>query len=65
MGVIATTTQGVIHMMNRIRTLIVTAAGATLLAAGFGAATLGVAGTANADVCVDYYTDGSSFYYYC
>ena len=52
-------------MMNRIRTLVVTAAGAALLAAGFGAAALGVAGTANADVCVDYYSDGSSFYYYC
>ncbi len=52
-------------MMNRIRTLVITAAGAAVLAAGFGAAAVGVAGTANADVCVEYYSDGSSFSYYC
>ena len=52
-------------MMNRIRTLIVTAVGTAVLAAGLGVAAVGVAGTANADVCVEYYSDGSSFYYYC
>ncbi|WP_163700860.1 hypothetical protein [Mycolicibacterium agri] len=52
-------------MMNRIRTLAVTAAGAAVLAAGFGAATVGVAAPANADVCVEYYSDGTPFYYYC
>ena len=52
-------------MMNRIRTLLVAAAGAAVLASGFGIAAIGAAGTANADVCVDYYGDGSSFYYYC
>ena len=52
-------------MMNRIRTLIVTALGAAVLASGFGLAAVGVAGTANADVCVEYYGDGTPFYYYC
>jgi hypothetical protein len=52
-------------MIDRIRTLVVTTAGAAVLAAGLGAAAVVVAGTANADVCMEYYSDGSSFYYYC
>ncbi len=53
-------------MMNHIRTLVVTAAGAAVLAAGFGAAAVGVAGTASADVCWDLAYDGTTdYYYYC
>jgi hypothetical protein len=48
---------------NHIRT-IVRAAGTALLASGLGLAALGVASTANADVCVEYYSDGTPFYYY-
>ncbi len=51
--------------MNRIHTLIVTAASAAVLAAGLGAAALGAAGAANADVCWDLATDGTTDYYYC
>jgi hypothetical protein len=60
-----TTPQGDIRMMNRFRTLVVTAASAAVLAAGFGAAAVGAAGTANADVCWDLPTDGTTSYYYC
>ncbi len=52
-------------MMNRVRTLVVTAASTAVLAAGFGAAAVGAAGTANADVCWDLPTDGTTSYYYC
>jgi hypothetical protein len=52
-------------MMNRIRTLAVAVAGAAVLAAGFGAAAVGVAGTANADVCWNLPTDATTSYYYC
>lgn len=52
-------------MMNRIRTLVVAAAGAAALATGFGAAAFGAAGTANADVCWDLPIDGTTSYYYC
>ena len=52
-------------MMNHVRTLVVTAAGAAVLAAGFGAAAVGVAGTASADVCWDLAYDGTTDYYYC
>ena len=52
-------------MMNRIRALLITAAGAAVLASGFGLAAVGAAGTANADVCTEYYSDGSSVSYYC
>lgn len=52
-------------MMNRFRTLIVTAAGAAVMAAGLGAVSLGVAGAAHADVCWDIYYDGTTDYYYC
>ena len=62
MGAVATT-QGVIHMMNRIRTLVVTAAGAAVLAAGFGAAAVGAAGTASADWCWNLEDDETTPYY--
>jgi hypothetical protein len=52
-------------MMNRIRALSVWAASAAVLASGFGLAAVGTAGSANADVCVEYYSDGTPFYYYC
>jgi hypothetical protein len=52
-------------MFIRIRILVVTAAGAAVLAAGFGVAAVGAAGTANADVCWDLPTDGTTSYYYC
>ncbi len=52
-------------MMNRFRTLVVTAAGAAVLAAGFGVAAVGAAGAANADVCWDLAYDGTTDYYYC
>ena len=52
-------------MMNRIRTLVVTAASAAVLAAGFGAAAVGAAGAANADVCWNLEYDGTTYYYYC
>ena len=52
-------------MKNRIRTLVVTAASAAVLAAGFGVAAVGVAGTANADVCWNLEYDGTTYYYYC
>ena len=52
--------------MARIRTLIVTAVTAAVLAVGFGAAAVGVAGTANADdICWDLEYDGTTTYYYC
>jgi hypothetical protein len=51
--------------MNRIRTLVVTAAGTAVLAAGLGAAALGAAGAASADVCWDLSYDGTTDYYYC
>jgi hypothetical protein len=52
-------------MINRIRTIVRIAAGSALLAWGLGLATVGVASTANAAVCVEYYSDGTPFYYYC
>ncbi|WP_156662933.1 hypothetical protein [Mycobacterium sp. 1274761.0] len=52
-------------MIIRIRTLTVTAVGAAVLAVGFGATAFGAVGTASGDVCWEYYTDGSVFYYYC
>ncbi|HYO00376.1 MAG TPA: hypothetical protein VET27_00155 [Mycobacterium sp.] len=52
-------------MMNRIHTLVVTAASAAVLAAGFGAAAVGAAGAANADVCWNLETEGTTYYYYC
>ena len=52
-------------MINRIRTLAVAAVGAAVLASGLGLAAVGVAGTADAAVCVEYYGDGTPFYYYC
>ena len=51
--------------MNRIRTLIVTAASAAVLAAGFGVFAVGTAGAANADVCWNLEYDGTTNYYYC
>ena len=51
-------------MTNHIRT-IVRIAGTAVVACGLGLATVGVAGTANADVCCELYSDGSCFYYYC
>lgn len=51
--------------MNRIRTAIATVAGTAILAAGFGAAAIGAAGAANADVCWDLEYDGTTSYYYC
>ena len=50
-------------MMNRIRTLVVTAAGAAVLAAGFGAAPVGAAGTASADWCWNLEDDETTPYY--
>ncbi|MGU3500116.1 hypothetical protein [Mycobacterium sp. C31M] len=52
-------------MITRIRTLIATAAGTTVLAAALGATALGVAGPAHADVCWDLAYDGTTDYYYC
>ena len=52
-------------MINRIRAVVIAAAGAAVLAAGFGAVTVGTAGTANADVCWNLETDGTTYYYYC
>jgi hypothetical protein len=52
-------------MKNRIRTLVITAASAAVMAAGFGAAAIGAAGTASADVCWDLSYDGTTDYYYC
>jgi len=52
-------------MINRIRTILRVAAGSALLAWVLGLATVGVASTANAAVCVEQYSDGSYFYYYC
>ena len=52
-------------MVNRIRTLVITAAGTAVLAAGFSAAALSGAGTASADVCWDLEVDGTTSYYYC
>ena len=51
--------------MNRLRTLIVTAAGTAVMAASFGAFAVGAAGAANADVCWDLSYDGTTDYYYC
>ena len=50
-------------MINHIRTIVRIAAGTALLASGLGLAAVGVAGTANADVCSEQYSDGSYFYY--
>ena len=52
-------------MINRLNALIVTAAGAAVLTAGLGAAAVSVAGTANADVCWNLETEGTTYYYYC
>jgi hypothetical protein len=52
-------------MINHIRTIVRTAAVTALLASGLGLAAVGVASTANADVCWEQYSDGSYFYYYC
>ena len=52
-------------MIDRIRTLTVAAAGAAVLFSSLGLAAVGAAGTAHADVCVEYYSDGTAFYYYC
>jgi hypothetical protein len=52
-------------MINHIRTIVRIAAGTALLASGLGLAAVGVASTANADVCCEQYSDGSCFYYYC
>jgi hypothetical protein len=49
-------------MIDRIRTLAVAAAGATVLFSGLGLAAVTVAGTAHADVCVEYYSDGTVGY---
>ena len=47
------------------RDIVWTIAGMAVLAAGLGLTALGLAGAANADVCTEYYSDGTSFYYYC
>ena len=52
-------------MINHIRTLVRTAAGTALSISGLALAAVGLAGTANADVCWERYSDGSYFYYYC
>jgi len=52
-------------MIDRIRTLTVAADGVAALFSGLGLAAVGAAGTAHADVCVEYYSDGTPFYYYC
>jgi hypothetical protein len=52
-------------MINKIRTIVRIAAGGALVAAGLGLPAVGVAGTANAAVCSEQYSDGSYFYYYC
>jgi ABC-type sugar transport system substrate-binding protein len=51
-------------MIDRIRTLTVAAAGAAVLFSGLGLAAVAAAGTAHADVGVEYYSDGTPFYYY-
>jgi hypothetical protein len=53
------------HVMNHIRTIVGTAAAAAVLASGLGLAAVGVAGSANAAVCWEQWSDGSYFYYYC
>jgi hypothetical protein len=50
---------------NRLRSILRTAAATAVLASSFGLVSLGIAGTANADVCVEYWSDGTPFYYYC
>ena len=52
-------------MINQIRNIVRIAAGAAVLTAGLGMATVGVASTANAAVCVEYWGDGTPYYYYC
>jgi hypothetical protein len=52
-------------MISHIRTIVCTAAGTALLVSGLGLAAVGVAGTANAAVCSEQWSDGSWFYYYC
>lgn len=52
-------------MIDRMRSLVISVTGAALLISGLGLASVGLAGMANADVCTDYYSDGSAFYYYC
>jgi hypothetical protein len=52
-------------LKNRLRTIIRTAAATAVVASSLGLVSLGVAGTANAAVCVDYWPDGTPFYYYC
>ena len=52
-------------MNNRIRTIFRIVAGTVVLASGLGLAAVGAASTAQADVCLEYYSDGSAFYYYC
>ncbi len=52
-------------MIDRIRSLAVAATGAALLFSGLGLTAVGLAGMANADVCVEYYGGGEPFYYYC
>ncbi|MET0456251.1 MAG: hypothetical protein ABW137_30820 [Mycobacterium sp.] len=66
LGVSNTTNQGAIQMMNHIRTLVLAAASAAVVAAGLGVAAVGVAGTASADeICWDLQYDGTTDYYYC
>lgn len=52
-------------MINRIHTIVRMAAGTALLVSTLGLAAVGVAGTANADVCWEQWSDGTYFYYYC
>ena len=52
-------------MMNHIRTIVRGAAAAAVLASGLGLAAVGVAGSANAAVCEEYWSDGTVFRYYC
>lgn len=53
-------------MFDRIRTLVIAAAGTAVVTAGLGAAAFATAGTASADnICWDLQYDGTTSYYYC
>jgi hypothetical protein len=52
-------------MIKRTRNIARLAAATTALAVGLGLAAFGGAGSANAAVCWEQYSDGTYFWYYC
>ncbi len=52
-------------MFSHVRNFVRMATGTAVLASALGLAAFGSAGTANAAVCWEQYSDGSYFYYYC